>query len=94
VVERVFGVFKARFKIFHITHDSYSIRTQKQLVYALTILHNFINAFSANPAAEWAVIRLDSEATREQEEDPTSRLEALPVDERRDRIAAEMWEAY
>jgi hypothetical protein len=94
VVERVFGVFKARFKILSTVHDGYSIRTQKQLVYALTGLHNFINAYGADPAVEWEAVRADLDATREQLGDRADGLGALNVEGRRDQIAAEMWEAY
>jgi hypothetical protein len=45
-------MFKARFKIFTTVYNGYSIRTQKQLIYALTRLHNFINAYGADLMAE------------------------------------------
>jgi hypothetical protein len=95
VVERTFGVFKARFKIVETTHNGFSLRTQIQLVYALTALHNFINAHGEDPWAEWDV--LDSSTPTEVEDvspiqpDSTAQtnMELL-----RDQIAVGMWKQY
>ena len=42
VVERVFGVFKRRWRIFDRPHE-FDIKTQVKLVYTLTAVHNHIN---------------------------------------------------
>jgi hypothetical protein len=53
VVERTFGVFKARFVILSGKgRDGFSIFTQAKLIYALTALHNFMNIHGANPFDE------------------------------------------
>lgn len=99
VVERVFGVFKARFKIFTTVHDGYSIRTQKQLVYALTGLHNFINAYGADPEIEWEENLKNPGRSREldnggTDEGVVSLLESQKLVKRREDISSEMWKAY
>jgi hypothetical protein len=44
VVERTFGVFKRRWRIFDRPHK-FSITTQVKLVYALVAVHNYTNKF-------------------------------------------------
>src|ERR1700731_2614135 len=41
IIERIFGVFKKRFKVLVIPQE-YNIKTQAKLVSALAVLHNFI----------------------------------------------------
>lgn len=41
-IERVFGVWKARFKILRMQMPSYSFSTQRNIVVATMVLHNFI----------------------------------------------------
>ena len=43
VVERTIGVFKNRFRYFKASRRSLPLSTQVNIVYALTIVHNFIN---------------------------------------------------
>ena len=52
VVERVFGVFKQRFKIFEAGRAGFKIEDMVQLVYALTAVHNFMNMNGSDPAEE------------------------------------------
>ena len=43
IVERAIGVFKNRFRYFKASRRSLPLSTQVDIVYALTIVHNFIN---------------------------------------------------
>jgi DDE superfamily endonuclease len=52
VVERTFGVFKARFAILSGRgREGFSISTQAKLIYALAAVHNFMNMHGANPGS-------------------------------------------
>jgi len=52
VIERTFGVLKNRFAILQKPPRMYNIRTQIQLVFALTAVHNFMNSHGHDPEAE------------------------------------------
>lgn len=52
-VERVFDVLKERFHCLKKEPAGYDIRTQVQLVYALTAVHNFLNQSGSDALQEW-----------------------------------------
>ena len=65
VVERTFGVFKARFAILSGKgRDGFSIFTQAKLIYALTALHNFMNVHGADPFEEAIELERTGELVR------------------------------
>ena len=43
VMKHVFEIFKQHFQIYNHTQDEYSILIQTKLIFALTVIHNFIN---------------------------------------------------
>ena len=96
VVERSFGIFKRRWRIFDRSHE-FSFRKQKQLVYALVAAHNFINlhyqvgddfeSFEPYPLEQ-------SDAELSIETDDSNLIDDREMDGRRDEIAREMWKAY
>ena len=95
VVERTFGVFKSRFQILKKGRDGFSLYTQMKLVYALTALHNFLNAHGWNPEEEAAQL----EAQDEDLTDPMAPRPAEDIDDRamrtrRDEIAGMIWRDY
>lgn len=53
VVERVYGVFKNRFRIFQAPRDGFSLLTQNKLIIALSAVHNWINEHGGKPKKEW-----------------------------------------
>ena len=95
VVERTFGVFKARFAILSGKgRDGFSIFTQAKLIYALTALHNFMNVHGADPFEEAIELErtgelvVDSTAPRSPEE-----IDDRVMADRRMEIAEMMWES-
>lgn len=66
IVERTFGVLKGRFVILQKAPRQYSIRTQIQLVYALTGLHDSMNTHGHDPESEIAIV--DDEDHEEQQD--------------------------
>lgn len=90
-VERTFGVLKNRFHILDSARDGFSIKTQVKIVYALTGLHNFLNLNGAEPEREWAEIQLRQEQIVDE---PQLAIEPDVVDERRAKIAEDMWTSY
>lgn len=95
-VERTFGVFKRRWRIFDRPHEL-SIPTQVKLVYALAAVHNLINQHhrvdedfdSLGPYAgeEEELERLDAESEEISESEHT-------MDARREAIATQLWAQY
>ncbi|RKF78496.1 hypothetical protein GcM1_211064 [Golovinomyces cichoracearum] len=57
VVERVFGVFKNRFRIFLNGRDGFSLKTQDKLIIACSALHNWINEYGDKPRREWTKMK-------------------------------------
>lgn len=98
VVERIFGVFKARFHIFDKARDGYSIDTQVKLVYALTGVHNFINSYKETDAdLEWARLSpgVRKQYDRQQiKEDASTQISKQYNNELRDTIAELNWASY
>ena len=94
VIERVFGVFKRRFKWFAVARIGYSLRTQVKVVYAATALFNFMNKHGYDPEAEYEEIKELEDIAEEQD---TLELEAIDrrgMVARRAEIAELMWEDY
>lgn len=102
VIERCFGVFKRRFRIFDKPRDGFSIRTQRKLVFALTAVHNFMDRHGHNAEQEYRELQKE----REREGSPSNMDQEvngnqLGLDsdddsmlEKRDRIAEQMWKEY
>ena len=53
VVERTIGVFKHRFTYFEAGRRNLPLRTQVEVVYALTAVHSFINMYNQNDLASF-----------------------------------------
>lgn len=90
VVERIFGVLKARFRILLLAPRGYSLETQVKVLYALTAAHNFMNSCGQDPWIE----KPHSEA-----DDTTADTGYMPEyssqnNSRRDDIARLMWREY
>ena len=94
-VERIFGVDKRRFKILT-SAPEYNFHTQIRLVFALTALHNFIRD---NPSEEVDYFEQEEENTQ----DPStsepgtfgnSLTTSTRMNQKRDRIANQMWTDY
>jgi hypothetical protein len=110
VVERIFGVFKRRFKIF-VAAPEYPLDLQAMFVPALSGIHNFISIY--DPSDE-SLLHPDLESIGNQsshsnsEEPPRRSADITEMElglaitaeerhrsiERRDRIAKQMWEDY
>ena len=95
VIERTFGVLKNRFAILQKQPRMYTIRTQVDLVFALTAVHNFMNLHGHDPEAESNDLEY-----QESEDNQPSTIEAdeagddMTMTSRRDEIAQMMWEDY
>lgn len=94
VVERTFGVFKRRWRIFDRQHE-YSIRTQVKLIYALAAIHNLINRFySVGDDLEDTEPGLEEDADDEE----TSEFDDSETDSdmlrQREEIADMLWDQY
>jgi DDE superfamily endonuclease len=96
-VERTFGVWKGRFHILR-SPRRLPIRAQRQLIYALAALHNFLNLSGSNPDSEYN--RLEARGLLPVEEDvdklhpPRERGDDATDLRRRDEIAEKMWHSY
>jgi hypothetical protein len=90
VVERVFGVFKRRFKIFD-RAPQYAFKTQVKLVYALTALHNFINRHGAT---DLTYLLDDEELDGQSAGSKGEVVDSREMNERRESIATLMWADY
>lgn len=96
IVERVFGIFKRRFKIL-VSTPEYSIDTQACLVQALAVAHNFIRIH--DPDDEPDVGDAAEESGPDTNRDVAAiqnvtRSERSRATQMRDRIAADMWKDY
>jgi hypothetical protein len=94
VIERIFGVFKKRFKVLVVPQE-YSLYTQAQIVSALAVLHNFIRIYDPDDLLD------DTSNNDEDELDIHGRLQNQVTAEergravvRRDEIAKAMWADY
>ena len=88
VVERTFGVYKRRWRIFDRPHE-FKLPDQIRLVYALVMVHNFINTHYEVGDDFESFEPVDSELL---EEDNNTIAEV--EDGRRERIATLLWEQY
>lgn len=66
VVERVYGVFKNRFRIFQAPRDGFSLLTQNKLIIALSAVHNWINEHGGRPKKEWKKMKSSKRSSRAQ----------------------------
>ena len=92
VVERTIGVFKHRFRYFEAGRRNLPLRTQVEVVYALTAVHNFINMYNLNDLAsfeEGGDEDIDEEDARLAQEESD-----VGMNGRRDEIARLMWNSY
>lgn len=90
VVERTFGVFKARFAILSGKgREGFSIFTQAKLIYALAAVHNFMNMHGANPFDEAIDLELDDDCMDPR---PPEDIDDRVMTDRRTEIAEMMWE--
>lgn len=105
VVERTFGVFKRRWRIFDRAHQ-FEFETQRSLIYALAVVHNFINKFRRvdedfESLGPYDRERFDDEYSEwKSRQNPTNlNPSSAPgdkrkMDVRREEIADLMWEDY
>lgn len=98
VVERLFGVLKRRFKMFH-ERNEFPIRTQSLIIPALCALHNFILTFDSDdiPLVHELVERRGSQWVGQFGTGFEGGVTAIERDRalrRRDEIAKAMWESY
>ena len=97
VVERTFGVFKRRWRIFDRPHE-FSIRTQVKLVYALAAVHNHINLhYPVNKDFDELELYAGEESERVQrkaENEENISVFDSEMSERREIIADMLWEQY
>lgn len=101
-IERLFGVLKRRFRILLLAPE-YDIDIQRRIPAALAALHNFILTHEPYNESEALSDHLGAAQSHGDPSDLDHRAssveaEAHPsnreVDERRDRIAQEMWDDY
>jgi DDE superfamily endonuclease len=96
VVERIFGVFKGQWKILAGRGCDYSIETQVDLVLGLVALHNFIR----DQGEDNEVIFQDGNIIETQEQEihqsrnSKKTAGSIMMDQKREKIAEEMWRDY
>lgn len=95
-VERVFGVFKAKWKILSKgPQKGFYIKTQFRFVYALAAVSNFAKAYGQSLAADQLHFGVNSDAfTGDSDTPPVSDNIDAEHSRFRDRIATAMWEDY
>ena len=96
VVERIFGVWKARFHILS-SPRRLPIRAQRQLIYALAALHNFLNLTGDDANAEYNLLRSRGQLPVEPDVDtlhPPREDNNVADIRRRNEIAERMWDSY
>jgi hypothetical protein len=95
VIERIFGIFKRRFKLLTSTPE-YSIETQAKIVQGLAVIHNFIRIFDPQDILEETddlnthPISFDSNELGKN----ITQSERTRASDRRDAIAEAMWAGY
>lgn len=99
VIERTFGVLKARFVILQKAPRRHSIRSQVYLVFALTAVHNFMNSHGYDPEAESRNLEISNEEDEEDEEDGSDSGQATieynqGMNPRRDEMTEMIWDDY
>jgi hypothetical protein len=97
VIERIFGVLKRRFRILRIPPE-YDMHIQALIPPALAALHNFIRQYDPEDIQLYDGELIDEvsppESAGELGTGPVTPVETLRANERRDRIAGEMWAQY
>jgi hypothetical protein len=99
VIERIFGILKWHFQILHLPPE-YGMDVQALIPPALVALHNFICDFDPKEIHDYDDEALDlqmglpPEPAGELETGPATLAERSRANERRDKIAADMWEQY
>jgi hypothetical protein len=100
VIERIFGILKRRFRILR-DPPEYNMDIQALIPPALAALHNFIRDFDPEDIHQYDDDQLDNleigiapESVGELGTGLVTPRETARANERRDRIAAEMWEQY
>ena len=100
VVEWIFGILKRRFRILRLSTE-YDMSIQVMIPPALAALHNFIQQYDPEEIHEYDDEAADPEMDHDHQASPgalgvglTTPAETLRANERRDKIAHEMWEQY
>jgi hypothetical protein len=99
VVERTFGVYKRRWRIFDRPHE-FDIKTQVRLVYALCALHNLVNEHQSIEDVEAEAEAMGpyenevGDVVKREAENSENLAANADMDSRREDIADEMWRAY
>jgi DDE superfamily endonuclease len=99
VIERIFGILKRRFRILRVTPE-YDMSIQALIPPALAALHNFIRQYDPDEIHAYDdddLIDLqmdDLESSGVLGTGLVTPAETLRANERRDRIAGEMWAQY
>ena len=99
VIERIFGVLKRRFRILQLP-PAYNMAIQARIPAALAALHNFIRQYDPEEIRIFEDQPFDfpigarPESAGELGSGPARSNERARASERRDRIAASMWEQY
>lgn len=95
VIERTFGVWKRRWRIFDRPHE-FPVATQVKLVYALAAIHNFTNRFYSvyEDFSCFDPYNGEEEYTLKDEDSEISSGSSQQMDERREAIANELWRSY
>jgi len=98
VIERIFGVLKRRFRILHLPPE-YGMDVQALIPPALAALHNFIRNYDPGEIHVYDDdqqfdFQMAPQFTGELGTGPATADERNRAGERRDKIAADMWEQY
>ena len=100
IVERIFGILKNRFGILR-SNPNLDVDTQAKLAPALAAIHNVIREYDEtdvqsllNEYIDDSPVGEPSEGTGELAQGPARTGERRQADNRRDRIADEMWRQY
>lgn len=93
IIERTFGVLKARFLIFDKGRRGYSRKTQIKIVWACTALHNFMNQHGCDPREEDTGYESEDDSETDQYIIPSD-INEREMSRRREDIAQAMWEQY
>ena len=99
VVERTFGVLKARFKILTQSRHGFSISAQRSIVYACIALHNFLNRQGGyldedKRRAELEGLIVEEDVDLELGRAFRASQDEASLDEIRAEISIPLWEAY
>lgn len=94
VIERVFGILKARFRILSLSHRGFSIETQEEIVYALTALHNIINTFQPENPKNWLIPEIPANDDPRDECTASGYIHEAGMSAVRDAVARMMFKDY